>query len=105
LLIAEARVAGSTLLGQRAVDVGLRKRLGVTVIGVWDKGVFAIAVPDTELTATSVLILSASQDQLDAYDRCYGTGSDLQGSVVIIGAGRVGRAAADPSTRPTSPDH
>ena len=95
VLIAEARVAGSTLLGQRIADVGLRKRLGVTVIGVWDKGVFAIAVPDTELTATSVLILSASQDQLDAYDRCYGTGSDLQGSVVIIGAGRVGRAAAE----------
>lgn len=57
-------------------------------------GVFTIAVPNIELNASSVLILAATQDQLDAYDRCYGTGSELEGSVVIIGAGRVGRAAA-----------
>ena len=94
VLIAEARVAGTPLEGRSIADVELRRRLGVTVIGVWDQGVFTIAVPNIELNASSVLILAATQDQLDAYDRCYGTGSELEGSVVIIGAGRVGRAAA-----------
>ncbi len=93
VLIAEARTAGTSLVGQRLGDAGLRSRLGVGVIGVWNEGVFTIAVPDTVLDDSSVLILAASEDQLDAYDRCYETGTDIHGSVVIIGGGRVGLAA------------
>lgn len=94
VLIAEARVSGTELEGQRIADAGLRNRLGVTVIGVWHQGEFTIATPDTELSAATVLILAAAEDQLAAYDRCYGTEAEIPGSVVIIGAGRVGRAAA-----------
>jgi Trk K+ transport system NAD-binding subunit len=93
VLIAEARVAGTPLAGQRLAESELRSRLGVSIIGVWDQGVFTIAVPDTLLGESSVLILAASRDQLDGYDRCYGAESELQGSVVVIGGGRVGRAA------------
>lgn len=93
VLIAEARVAGTPLAGQRLAESELRSRLGVSIIGVWDQGVFTIAVPNTLLGESSVLILAASREQLDAYDRCYGAESELQGSVVIIGGGRVGRAA------------
>lgn len=94
VLIAEARVAATPLVGQRLADAALRSRLGVGVIGVWEHGVFSIANPDTLLGESSVLILAASKAQLETYDREYETGSDHAGSVVIIGGGRVGRAAA-----------
>ena len=93
VLIAEARVAGTPLAGMRLADAGLRSRLGVGVLGVWDHGVFTIAAPDTLLSESSVLILAASREQLEAYDAQYEMGSDHAGSVVIIGGGRVGRAA------------
>ncbi len=93
VLIAEARVAATPLVGVRLAEAALRSRLGVGVIGVWDHGVFTIATPETLLTESSVLILAASEQQLEAYDREYETNSDHAGAVVIIGGGRVGRAA------------
>lgn len=93
VLIAEARVAGTPLAGMRLAATSLRSRLGVGVVGVWDHGVFTIATPDTLLSESSVLILAAAKEQLDAYDAQYETSSEHAGSVVIIGGGRVGRAA------------
>jgi Trk K+ transport system NAD-binding subunit len=94
VLIAEARVAATPMVGQRLGEVGLRSELGVSVIGVWDHGTFTIAQPETRLSESTVLILAASSEQLAAYDRMYETDVDQAGSVVIIGGGRVGRAAA-----------
>ena len=93
VLIAEARVAGTPLAGMQLAATGLRSRLGVGVVGVWDHGVFTIATPGTLLSESSVLILAASKEQLEAYDAQYETSSEQAGSVVIIGGGRVGRAA------------
>ena len=93
VLIAEARVARTPLAGMVLADAALRSRLGVGVVGVWDHGVFTIATPQTLLKESSVLILAAAEEQLDAYDAEYETGSEHAGSVVIIGGGRVGRAA------------
>ncbi len=94
VLIAEARVAGTSLAGARLAEVALRERFGVGVIGVWDHGVFALATPDSVLSPSAVLILAGSAEQLAAYDEAFDTGADREGDVVIIGAGRVGRAAA-----------
>lgn len=93
VMIAEARVAGTPLAGMRLADAALRSRLGVGVVGVWDHGVFTIATSSTLLSESSVLILAAAQNQLEEYDAQYETGLDKAGSVVIIGGGRVGRAA------------
>jgi len=86
-------VAGTPLAGMQLAATGLRSRLGVGVVGVWDHGVFTIATPGTLLSESSVLILAASKEQLEAYDAQYETSSEQAGSVVIIGGGRVGRAA------------
>lgn len=93
LQIAEARASSTTLVGRTLAEARLRSRLGVGVIGVWDHGDFEIAEPSTPIRETSVLILAATRDELDAYDRCYSTGVAGTESVVIIGGGRVGRAA------------
>jgi voltage-gated potassium channel len=92
LQIAEASPVGTELLGQSLAEAQLRKRLGVSIIGVWRRGDFAVATADTVLTDSSMLILAGTADQLAAYDECYGTQSSVPGRAVIIGGGRVGRA-------------
>jgi voltage-gated potassium channel len=92
--IAQARVAGTDLVGKSLAEAGLRSRLGVGIIGVWEHGEFEIAGPETQLGEGSVLILAAEPDAIERYDRAYGTGSTDAERVVVIGGGRVGRAAA-----------
>jgi voltage-gated potassium channel len=93
LVIAEARAAGTPLVGATLAEAKLRSRFGVGIIGVWDHGRFEIAGPATALRDSSVLILAATRDQLDQYDRTYERGDHGLDAAVIIGGGRVGRAA------------
>jgi voltage-gated potassium channel len=92
LQIAEASVAGTELVGRTLADVQLRARLGVGLIGVWNRGRFEIATGATRLEESSVIILAATADQLLAYDREYSFDSAVDRPMVIIGGGRVGRA-------------
>jgi voltage-gated potassium channel len=92
LQIAESSPVGTDLLGQSLAEAQLRKRLGVSIIGVWRRGDFAVATADTVLTDSSMLILAGTAGQLAAYDECYGTHSAVPSRAVIIGGGRVGRA-------------
>ena len=92
LLIAEAGVRGTEMVGRTIAEMDLRSRLGVNVIGVWERGAFTLAGPSTRLAATSVLILAGRQAQLATYDRAFSVATTGDRPVVIIGAGRVGRA-------------
>jgi voltage-gated potassium channel len=92
LQIAEASPMGTDLLGQTLAEAQLRKRLGVSIIGVWRRGAFTVATADTVLTESSMLILAGTAEQLAAYDECYSTHSTAPTRAVIIGGGRVGRA-------------
>jgi voltage-gated potassium channel len=92
LLIAEA-LAPPSLAGRPLADSGLRQRTGLTVGGIWDQGRLDVARPRTVLTPRSTLVLAGSREQLDAYDRAFGVASPSRAPVVIIGGGRVGRAA------------
>jgi Trk K+ transport system NAD-binding subunit len=92
LQIAEASPMGTELLGRTLGEVQLRKRLGVSIIGVWRRGTFSVATADTVLTDSSMLILAGTADQIGAYDECYATHSPTDNRAVIIGGGRVGRA-------------
>ena len=91
LMIAEAFVP-PPLLGTPLKDTDLRSRAGLIVAGVWDRGRFQIAGPDTVLRRSSVLLLAGSAEQLAAYDDAYGVPLPVRDPIVIIGGGRVGRA-------------
>jgi Trk K+ transport system NAD-binding subunit len=91
LQIAEASPSAD-LLGKTLAEVQLRRRLGVSIIGVWRRGDFTVAKADTVLTESSMLILAGTSEQLDAYDACYATKPAVPARAVIIGGGRVGRA-------------
>ncbi|MCC7418893.1 MAG: potassium channel protein [Planctomycetaceae bacterium] len=95
LLIAEASAAGTPLVGRTLRSIRLRDHVNVTVVGIWDRGRFQIAGPDTEIGATSVLVLAGTREHLDAYDALFCIyGPATNAPVVILGGGRVGRATA-----------
>lgn len=94
LLVAEASPAGTPLEGHTLAELDLRGRYNVSVAGLWRRGRFTVPGPDTTIAASDIIILAGSAEQLDAYDAAFGIPFDQHDPVVVIGAGRVGRAAA-----------
>jgi Trk K+ transport system NAD-binding subunit len=94
LVIAEAPVFGTPLAGKRVAETRLREATGVTVVGVWERGDFTPAGPETPVAASSVLLLAGTEEQLDAFDHLVVIYGAPDAPVLVIGGGRVGRAAA-----------
>jgi Trk K+ transport system NAD-binding subunit len=64
------------------------------VVGLWERGRFEGSHPNLEIKDHSVLVLAGTVGQLRKYNELFGIYSVSDDPVVIIGAGRVGRAAA-----------
>lgn len=94
LLVAEASVAGTPLVGRTLKDIRLAEHARVNVVGVWKRGGFELAGPDTLVNANSVLLLSGTRKDLDEYDALFCLYGLPEAHVLIIGGGRVGRAVA-----------
>ena len=98
LLIAEAPAMRTPLEGKTLIESKLREKTGITVVGIWERGRFEIPQPQTRINSTTVLLLAGSAEQLKKYDeifciyRIYHT---TNAPVLILGGGRVGRAAAE----------
>lgn len=94
IVIAEAAAAGTSLVGHTLREIALRVRLNLSVAGIWERGHFTLAHPDTLITRNTMLLLAGTADQLAAYDREFALAGNAPTLVLIIGGGRVGRAAA-----------
>jgi len=94
LLIAEANAHLTPLAGKMVMETRLREMAGVTVVGVWERGRFETAQPDTMIHENTVLVLAGSKEHLAKYDELFCIYNISTGPVVIIGGGRVGRATA-----------
>ncbi len=94
LVIGEAPATGTPLVGRTLAQSKLREAIGVNVIGLWERGKFIAPRPDTLINDKSVLVLAGSVDQLRNYDDYFGIYNVKDGPVIVIGAGRVGRATA-----------
>lgn len=94
LLIAEATALHEDLVGRRLRETTVRRRANVSIVGTWDRGVYLPAHPDLLLAHGAVLILAGDAEQLKAWDEEYAAPTRDRSSVVVIGGGRVGRAAA-----------
>lgn len=92
ILIADASVAGTPLVGRSLRELGLRGHANVNVLGVWQRGKFSLATADTVLQESSVLVFAGSREQLDQYDELFCIYKSSDKPVIIIGGGRVGRA-------------
>jgi voltage-gated potassium channel len=94
LVIAEAPVLGTPLVGKRIADSGLRQATGLSIVGIWQRGHFTPASPDVLIEASSVLVLAGTEPQLAAFDDLCVIYNTPDEPVLILGGGRVGRCAA-----------
>ncbi len=107
LVIAETSAAGTELVGKTLAELDLRNRFGVSVVGLWDRGRLHAVVPHLRIDPSSILLLAGSEESLAAYDASVvphdSDSHQALGPVLIIGGGRVGRAAAQALTERSVP--
>lgn len=94
IIIAEATAHDTPLVGKTLRESELRERLGINIVGIWERGNFQGSHPDTVIHDYSVLMMAGSIEQLRRYDELFGIYGVSDEPVIIIGGGRVGRAAA-----------
>jgi Trk K+ transport system NAD-binding subunit len=96
ILIAETAVRGTDLVGRTVAELELPLRVGVNVIGIWDRSGFSIARPDTQIEFNTVMMLSGTREQLEAFDLAFMHMQEGQEAsrVIVVGGGRVGIATA-----------
>jgi Trk K+ transport system NAD-binding subunit len=95
LQVAEAGAIGTDLVGHTLAESQLRSRFGVGIIGVWDRGEFSIATGETVLGDSSMLLLAGTPQQLAAFEAAYAVDMPMAHKAIVIGGGRVGRAAGE----------
>ncbi|NLY40446.1 MAG: potassium channel protein [Desulfovibrionales bacterium] len=97
LRIAEAPAMRSPLQGQSLAQSRLRELTGVNVVGIWEQGRFRLPDPHSTVSASTVLVLAGSEEQLELYDKLMGPvkqSRERRGHVLVLGGGRVGMAVA-----------
>jgi len=99
IAIAQVSAAGTGLVGRRLGDIVAPDGLTVKLLGLWDRGTFRRSDPTVRVEESSILLLAGTLDALAVYDRelerFLGTTTTQDAELVLIlGAGRVGQAAA-----------
>ena len=94
LLIAEAMVTGTPLVGKTLAECNFSEMTHSNVVGVWDRGEYKGAGPDTLISESTVLVLAGSKEMIQHYNQVFCIYHAEESHVVIIGGGRVGRATA-----------
>lgn len=96
LCIAESPADFTDLLGKSILEVDMRNRFDINVVGIWHSNHYKSVTPNTIIEKDDVLLLAGTADKLEAYDK--EMQRDLhttqQPPVIILGAGRVGEAVA-----------
>ncbi len=95
LQIAEAPVTDTPWVGKTIVASRIREATGLTVVGLWERGVFHVPRADSILEPTTVLVLAGTHQHLERFAELTAIYNLSDAPVVIIGGGRVGRAAAE----------
>jgi voltage-gated potassium channel len=94
LIISEAPVMGTPLVGKTIKQTRLREVTGLNIVGVWERGALEIPHPEMSINPHTVLVLAGSEAQFDAFDALVCIYNLEDAPVVILGGGRVGRAIA-----------
>jgi Trk K+ transport system NAD-binding subunit len=94
LVIGESTVQQTPLVGKKIKESKIREKIGVSIVGIWERGKFIDPTPETFIHEESVLVLAGTVDQFRTYDELMSIYHVSDHPVVIIGGGRVGRAAS-----------
>ncbi len=94
LVVAEAPVTGTPMVGKNLGEGWLRRTTGLTVVGAWERGQFIVPGPTTEIHDATVLVLAGSRDQLELFEELTAIYVVSDAPVLILGGGRVGHSVA-----------
>lgn len=94
LRLAEANASKTPLVGKTLRENRLGD-LGVSVAGLWERGEFRPARPDSVVGTNTVLMVVGSEEQLINYDEHFAIYAVSDEPVIIIGSGRIGTATAE----------
>ncbi|MBK9155682.1 MAG: potassium channel protein [Chloracidobacterium sp.] len=92
--VAEFTVHDTPYSGLQLSEANFREESGVNIIGVWDRGRLVPARPETQLSDNSVAVAVGTEDQIGLLNSKLDPGNSTRlEPVLIIGGGKVGRAA------------
>jgi Trk K+ transport system NAD-binding subunit len=94
LQIAELPARDTTFAGQTVRDTRLRERTGLSVVGLWEHGRLRPAFPDSMIQGNGVIVLAGTETQIAALNALLPRDGRPSPPVLVIGAGKVGHAAA-----------
>jgi len=95
LMVAEAPAAGTSLVGKTLRDSDVRQRMGINVVGLWERGKFCLPRADSLISEQTILVMAGAEAQLRAFDtQAEAEAPVVPGRVIVLGGGRVGLAAA-----------
>jgi len=94
LFVAEFPVHNTPLSGRSIRGTRLREVTQVSIVGVWEAGRLLPARADHVLTPTSVPVVVGTERQIAALDELLVIYDTNENPVLVLGGGKVGRAAA-----------
>ena len=95
LLIAELPVHNTPLIAKTIRETDLRQNFGVSIAAIWKRGRLKPAKGDEKLSDDSVLVIIGNEGQLQRIDEHFHDYDVNPNPVLIIGGGKVGKAAAE----------
>ena len=93
LQIVESTVKNTQLVGKTLRESRLRETMGITVLGYWEAGEVKYVRANTVISAGMVLIMAGREENIREFNQTYSQAVASESPVVILGGGRVGRAA------------
>jgi Trk K+ transport system NAD-binding subunit len=94
LVIAEFPIENTRLKGRTVRDTRLREVTGLSIVGVWERGVLMPAGPDTLLSDHSVPVIVGTEEQMTELDALFVIYQSNDSAVLVIGGGKVGCAVS-----------
>jgi voltage-gated potassium channel len=94
LQIAELPVRDTPFTGLTVRETRLRERTGLNVVGFWERGRLRPAFPNTAIMPDGVMVVTGSPGQVRVLNDLLPSDGAPAPPVLIIGAGKVGHAAA-----------
>ncbi len=94
LLVAEFPAHATPVSGKTVAESRLHEITGVSVVGIWDRAHMLRATHDTLISDRSVPVVVGTQEMIDNLNEYLHRSEPKEGPVLIIGGGKVGRAAA-----------
>ncbi len=91
--VVEFTIHDTPVSGLKINETRLRELTGVNIIGVWERGRLLPADPERVLTDFSVPVAIGTSEQITALEGLLATSDSGSNTVLIIGGGKVGRAA------------